>query len=121
MKNIFRKYFPVLILLALGAGIITAQSVIQSDPKVPSGMGQTVGGKDFIVVNNETQKVRQVPKLAIRSANIAKTGQGSVVGKEGDFILILTGQGFVETSLNPVIPRVTVRRPFTELSSRRSI
>lgn len=103
MKAHFTRNTILAVVALAGMAVLMAQTVLPDDKPNPGGANLTQGGKDYIVQNPEIQSVRQMPALAVREAEIYKVGEKSEIGKPGDYVLLLKGQGFLGASLNPVV------------------
>lgn len=103
MKSKHPYILLALIVLMVCAGVLIAQQGEGKKVESPATQGKLQDGKEYRVRAVDSPKPRQVPELALRSLEIVRVEEGSVIGQPGDWVISITGQGFLETDKSPIV------------------
>lgn len=89
-------------ILMLG-GIIIAQQASTVDAPTPADRGTTIDNKEIRKSDGQPLPIRQIADLKVSAFEWFRAKEGSPIGQQGDLILVLTGQGFVEADQRPIV------------------
>lgn len=89
-------------LIILACFFIAQQGLPSRDPS-PTDRGTTMDNKEIRKVDDTAPEVRQIADFKVTGYEWVRPKEGSAIGQPEDLILVITGQGFVEADLRPIV------------------